>query len=163
MTDDQDIALRLSFLTSEEALRLPPASDILAQVRARPVWDLASIAPAEGQFPLLHIDWHEGRGFVLQCYQDEQSWSDFLTSGSECGVPTVEVELGGQALERWPAELFVPEDVARRAIEHFARFGTQDPALRWIRIDEFPRETIWEGREGREAWERANHLRDRDV
>ncbi len=86
MTDDEGIALRLSFLTSEEALRLPPASDILAHVRARPVRDLASIAPAEGQFPVLHIDWHEGRGFVLQCYQDEQSWSDFLTSG-RCACP----------------------------------------------------------------------------
>ena len=35
---------------------------------------------------------------------------------------------------------------------------TNDPTLDWVRIDGFPRETVWEGREGREAWERANRL-----
>ena len=124
---------------------------------------MASLAPAEAQFPLLHIDWHEGRGFVIQCYENEDSRSDFLVTGPQCGLPAVEIELGGQALERWPPELFVPEEVAHRAVEYFVRSGKQDPALRWVRIDEFPRETIWEGREGREAWERASQSRNRDV
>jgi hypothetical protein len=66
------------------------------------------------------------------------------------------VELGGQALERWPRELFVSMALATQALDHFLNFGKQDLALEWVRIDAFPRETIWEDREGREAWERAN-------
>lgn len=160
---DQDKTFRLSFVTNETEVPLPSVSGILAQVRARPVWDVASIAPAEAQFPLLHIDRREGRGFVIQCHENEHSWSDFLLAGPQCGLPAIEIELGGQALERWPSELFVPEEVAHRAVEYFVRFGKKDPALRWVRIDEFPRQTIWESRKGREAWERANQSRNRDV
>ena len=72
-----------------------------------------------------------------------------------CGPPMIEINLGGQTLERWPAELFVSEELAHRALECFLASGKQDPALHWIRIDAFPRETVWEGRKGREAWERA--------
>jgi hypothetical protein len=63
-------------------------------------------------FPLLHIEWHEGHGFVIQCYEDAHAWSDFLVSGVPCGPPTIEINLGGQALERWPTALFVPEELA---------------------------------------------------
>ena len=70
--------------------------------------------------------------------------------------PSIEVELGGQALERWPRELFTSAERATQALNHFLESGKQDPTLAWIRIDRFPRETVWEGREGREAWERAN-------
>jgi hypothetical protein len=70
--------------------------------------------------------------------------------------PSVEVELGGQALERWPRELFVSAERATQALNHFLEFGKQDPALEWVRIDGFPRETLWEGRAQRDAWERAN-------
>jgi hypothetical protein len=42
-----------------------------------------------------------------------QLW--FVTGEIELPIaPTVEVNLGGQALERWPSELFVPEELARR-------------------------------------------------
>ena len=71
-------------------------------------------------------------------------------------TPSVEVELGGQALERWPPELFVSAERTTQALDHFLEFGKQDPALEWVRIDRFPRETLWEGRAQREAWERAN-------
>jgi hypothetical protein len=40
-------------------------------------------------------------------------------------------------------------------LDHFIATGKQDPVLHWVRIDAFRRETLWEGREGREAWERA--------
>jgi hypothetical protein len=71
-------------------------------------------------------------------------------------TPSIEVELGGQALERWPHELFASAERAAHALNHFLQSGKQDQTLEWVRIDAFPRETVWEGREGREAWERAN-------
>jgi hypothetical protein len=147
MSVDLKHAFRLSFLTSEATLPIPAVSEILARLRSGPVWDGASIVPANGQFPLLHIEWHEGHGFV----------------GVSCGPPTIEINLGGQALERWPPELFVPEELAGQALDCFIAMGKRDPALHWVRIDVFPRTTIWEGREGREAWERANSRTDHDV
>lgn len=155
--------LRLSFVAGETALPVPSASEILARVRSGPVWDVASITPADDEFPLLHVEWHAESGFVIQCYEDENSWSDFLLTGPICGPPAVEINLGGQALERWPPELFVPEEFARQALDHFLKSGKQNEALHWVRIDAFARETVWEGREGREAWEHANPSTSRDV
>jgi hypothetical protein len=135
---------------------IPSVSGLLTGVQSRPVWDGASISPADAQFPLVHVDCHEGHGFVLQCYEDEESSSYFLVTSQHFSPPSVEVELGGQALERWPRELFVSAELATQALNHFLDYGKQDPALEWSRIDGFPRETVWEGREQREAWERAN-------
>jgi hypothetical protein len=127
------------------------------------VWDGTSIAPTDGQFPLLHVDWHVGHGFVIQCYEDERSWSYFLVTSRNFSAPSIEMELGGQALERWPPELFVSVERATQALNHFLNSGEQDPLLEWVRIDGFPRETVWQGREGREAWERTNRTQDGDV
>jgi len=135
---------------------IPTVSELLDGVRSRPVWDGASISPMDAQFPLVHVDWHEGHGFVLQCYEDEESWSYFLVRNPHFSPPSIEVELGGQALERWPRELFVSAERAAQALNHFLEFGKQDPALEWVRIDAFPRKTVWDDRAGREAWERAN-------
>lgn len=156
-------ALRLSFVASETELSAPAASEILAQVRSRPLWDVASIFPAGSDFPRLHVEWREGHGFVIQCFEDDLSWGCFLAAGLPLASPAIEINLGGQALERWPPGLFVPEEPARRALEHFLNSGKQDAALHWVRSDAFPRETIWEGRAGREAWERANPATRRDV
>ena len=49
-------ALRLSFVTSETELPIPAVSEILGRLRSGPVWDGASIAPADDQFPRLHVD-----------------------------------------------------------------------------------------------------------
>lgn len=163
MSVDLKNAFRLSFVTSETELPIPAVSEILARLRSGPVWDAAWIAPVGDQFPRLHADWHEGHGFVIQCYEDEQAWSDCLLTRARCGPPTIEVNLGGQALERWPSELFVPEELARQALDCFLAKGKQDPGLHWIRIDAFPREIVWEGREGREAWERATSATRHDV
>jgi hypothetical protein len=54
-----------------------------------------------------------------------------------------------------PPELFVSEVLASEALDFFLDSGKQKPDLRWIRIDEFSREIVWEGRHGREAWEKA--------
>ena len=163
MSVDKRDPFRVSFLTGEPELRIASVSAILARVQSGPVWDTASITPINDTFPRLHIEWHGGYGFVIQCYEDEHSWSYFLVAGSSSGPPTVEINLGGQALERWPHELFVPEKLAHRAVEYFLDSGKQDPALHWVRIDAFPRETIWEGRKGREAWERTQRRTNRDV
>ena len=122
------------------------ASEFLAAVETRPAWDGASISPADADYPRVHLDWHEGHGFVFHCYEDGESWSDFLVTTRDFSSPSIEVELGGQALERWPRELFVSAERAAQALNHFLEFGKQDPALEWVRIDEFPRETLWEGR-----------------
>jgi len=136
---------------------IPSVAELLTGVQSRPVWHGASISPVDAQFPFVHIDGHEGHGFVLQCYcEDEESWSYFLVTSQHCSSPSIEMELGGQALERWPRELFVSAERATQALNHFLESGKQDPTLAWIRIDSFPRETVWEAREGREAWERAN-------
>ena len=148
---------------SEAPTPIPSALELLTQVQSRPVWDGASISPEGAQFPLVHVDWHEGHGFVLQCYEDEESWSDFLVTGQDFSAPSIEVELGGQALERWPRELFVSAERATQALSQFLEFGKQDRALEWVRIDAFPRKIVWEGREGREPWERANRAKNGDA
>jgi hypothetical protein len=149
-------SFRVSFITSDCAAPIASARELLAGVQSRPVWDGVSISPEGAQFPLMHVDWHEGSGFVLQCYEEEESWSDFLVTSRDFSPPSIEMELGGQALERWPRELFVAADIATKALEHFLNVGKQDPTLEWVRIDGFPREILWDSREGREAWEREH-------
>ena len=163
MSVESGDTLRLSFVTGEVPLPLPAVSDILARLQAGPAWDCAIIAPSDGQFPRLNAEWREGQGFVIQCYEDEQAWSDFLLAGPRCGPPAIEIQLDGQALERWPMELFVSKALAQEALDYFLRSGKQNRALHWVRIDAFPREIIWEGREGRERWERAKSATKHDV
>ena len=155
MNVDHPRSFRLSFISSAADEPTPAVSEVLARLRASPSWDEASICPADDQFPRAHAGWHEGHGFVIQCFEDERSWGYFLVHGAEMSPPAVEINLGGQARERWPSELFVPEPLAHRALDRFLNSGRRDPALRWVRIDGFPRETVWEGRAGREAWERG--------
>jgi hypothetical protein len=152
---------RASFIMSDAPMPLTSVPELLADIQSRPVWDGASISPANAEYPRAHLDWHQGHGFVFQRYEDEESWSDFLVTSRHFSPPSVEVELGGQALERWPRELFLAAEVATQALSHFLDDGAQDPALEWIRIDGFPRETLWEGREQRLAWERTNPRKKR--
>jgi hypothetical protein len=69
------------------------------------------------------------------------------------------MNLGGQAVERWPLELFVSEELATETLEHFLDHRQLDPLLCWVGTGQFPREAVWEGPEGREAWERKNRRR----
>ena len=128
MNIDESNPFRVSFVTGEPELRIASVSAILARVQQGPVWDVASIAPVDNPFPRLHIEWHGGNGFVIQCYEDEHCWSDFRLNGPSCGPPAVEINLGGQALERWPRELFVPENLADRAVEYFLFYVPRAPA-----------------------------------
>jgi hypothetical protein len=156
MIADLQDRFRASFVMSDVPMPITSVPELLADIQSRLVWDGASIAPADGDYPRVHLDWHEGNGFVCQCYEDAKSWSDFLVTSRYFSTPSVEVELGGQALERWPRELFVPSEQAAEALMHFLELGKQDPALEWVRIDGFPREIVWEGREARVAWERTH-------
>ncbi len=93
----------LSFVSGDGDQVATDPDLIIGKVKARRYWDTAVLEPSEGQFPRLHLEFHGGYGFVVQCFEDEASWGWFL---------------------------------------------------QWVRIDGFPRATIWEGRQGRETWER---------
>lgn len=149
-------AFRLSFLSSDAEIVDPNASEILARVRSAPVWDGATICPVQGEFPRTHITWHAGAGFNVHCFADEHSLGHFLVSENHFSPTAVEINLGGQALERWPRELFVPESLAAEALEYFLEHWRLKPSLSWTRTGEFPRESIWRGRKEREAWERRH-------
>jgi hypothetical protein len=98
---------------------VPSVSELLIEVQSRPVWDGASISPVDARFPLVHVDWHEGHGFVLQCYEDEESWSYFLVTSRHFSSPSIGMGPGGQALERWPRDLFVSAERATQALSQF--------------------------------------------
>ena len=58
-----------------------PCSDapyVLAMTRRLAVWDTVTIVPESGDFPRANITWHEGHGFVVQCFENDTSWGDFL-------------------------------------------------------------------------------------
>lgn len=133
---------RASFIMSDAPRPITSVAELLADVQSRPTWDGASISPADAEYPRVHLDWRETHGFVCQCYEDEESWSDSLVTSRQFSTPSVEVELGGEALERWPPELFVSGDHATQALNYFLERGKQDPALEWVRIDGFPRDTL---------------------
>lgn len=148
-----------SFLTSDVPTPIASAVGLLDDVRSRPAWDGAVIEVQDTQFPRVTVDWHDGHGFVVHCWEDQASWGYFLVTRREFSTPSVEVELGGQALERWPSELFSPASHATQAVEYFLTHGAQDPGLEWVTTDGFPREVLWETRAQREAWERAHPRR----
>ena len=149
-------SFRLSFISSEAEMPVPVAAELLARVRSVAAWDDASIYSNDREFPRIHISWRDNEGFNVHCFENEQSFGNFLVSAQEFSPPTIEVNLGGQALERWPRELFVSEQLAAEALEHFLDHGEQKPSLCWTGTGAFPRETIWEGRGGRESWERTH-------
>ena len=149
-------SFQLSFVSGEAETPVPTASEVLARMRSIAPWDEASISPEQGDFPRVHISWHDSAGFSVHYFEDEQSLGQFLVSGRDFSRPSVEINLGGQALERWPCELFVPEVLASEALEYFLDRAGPNPSLSWTGTGDFPRETTWEGREERKAWERTH-------
>lgn len=143
MAVDRRHRFQVSFLTNDAPAPIASVADLLADVRSRPAWDGAQIEADDAQFPRVSVDWHDGQGFVVHCWENETSWGSFLVAGGPFSTPSVEVELGGQALERWPCELFASMDRATRALDCFLAQGRQDPTLEWVRTDGFPREVLW--------------------
>jgi hypothetical protein len=159
VTNNYRDSFRLSFLSSARDFVVPPLSEVLSRVRSAALWDEASIHPTEADFPRAHISWCQAGGFNIHCFENDLSVGQFLATRLEFSGPSVEINLGGQALERWPRELFVSEDLATVALEHFLDYGELKLSLCWVGTGQFPRQTIWEGREEREAWERNNRAR----
>ena len=156
MSENHRPSFRLSFVSSEAAIAVPSASEVLARVRSVAPWDEASICRAQTDFPRVHISWHNSEGFNVHCFENERSFGQFLISSHELSPPSIEINLGGQTLERWPRELFVSEALATEALEYFLDYAEPKPSLCWTGTGDFPRETIWEGREGRQTWERTH-------
>ncbi len=96
------------------------------------------------QYPIMHIDWHRDAGFVVMVFETPESDGFYPITGTKTGKPKVEIELGGQALERWPRELFVPPETAAAVFETFIKTGRQDPSVTWVANDAFAREILWE-------------------
>jgi hypothetical protein len=159
MSENREPIFRLSFVSSEAVVPTPTASEVLARLRSGAPWDEACICPAQGDFPRAHISWHDSEGFNVHCFENEYSLGHFLVNGHDFSPPSVEINLGGQALERWPRELFVSEELAAEALKYFLECAQLKPSLSWTGTGEFPREAIWQGREEREAWERTYRVR----
>lgn len=155
---------RLSAIVGDQypEMEVPPVDELLARLQAGEMSGEAVIYPASGDFPRAMIDWHPGHGFVLLCFDSEGSRGYFLTRGQVTSGPSVQIVLGGQAMEMWPLELFVPEELAADGLRFFLDTGQRKPGLGWARADEFPREVVWEGRAARNAWEERRR-RDRHV
>lgn len=149
------MAFRLSAIVGDQypETDVPPVDELLAKLRAREISGEAVIYPVSGEFPRATIDWHAERGFVLFCFDSETSRGHFLARDEVRSRPSVEVLLGGQAMERWPPELFVPDHLAAEALDFLLETGRRKLDLRWVRADQFPREVVWEGRAARSAWE----------
>jgi hypothetical protein len=129
------------------------ASTLIQLVSCLPAWDEMTIYAGE-QFPRANLSWHEGHGIVFQCFEHEDSAGFFLAQAAELSRPDVDIVLGGQAQERWPPQLFVSVALGVEAVDHFLKTGTQKKSLHWIGTNLLPREIVWEGRAGRDAWER---------
>lgn len=132
------------------------AAHLLAALASGEAFDL-TIAPQDepSQFPRMHVEW-QSDGYVVMCFEDEQSVGFYPATERRLGSPEVVIELGGQALEKWPRQLFLPLSVAEKAVSTFVATGKQDSSLAWVANDAFPRETVWEGRLQRLAWESSN-------
>jgi hypothetical protein len=156
MTDHNRHGFRLSFISGTDHIVVPPASEVLSRVRSAATWDEASIHAPDSDFPRAHIGWHQAAGFTFHCFDNDRSCGQFLVTRVDFSTPCIEINLGGHALERWPRELFVSEDLAKEGLEYFLDCGELKSSLCWVGTGEFPRETIWEGRGERETWERNN-------
>ncbi len=134
----------------------PRARDVLAALRREDALREAVIRPANGaDTPSLNISCHGERGYVVQVFEHEQSLSNFAVTSREFSEATVEMELGGLALEHWPPELFIPEQMAETVVDWFLRSGSETPEVAWVGSSQFPRHVIWDDAQGRREWESA--------
>lgn len=121
------------------------AADLLARLALPEAWPEASVHPPEADFPRLGIEVHPDSGVSILCHEDERSIGFLAATHERLSEPRVLVNLGGQVIERWPAELFLSQADAHAVVEHFLESGRQAPEYAWIRLDRFPRDTVHEG------------------
>ena len=159
MASSAAVALEISVLAQGGFEQLPADSvyvhQLLSRLESGEVFDLGVHSVDELiQYPIMHIDWHEGAGFVVMVFENPESEGFYPITATKTGKPEIQIELGGQALERWPRELFVPPETAAAVFETFLRTGRQDSSLTWVANDAFAREVLWENETQRRAWER---------
>lgn len=112
-----------------------------------PSWDCIIVTLKDEDYPRLHISWHiPASGFVLHCFETGESWGDFLTTGQPFTAPEIEIEMGGQGLEKWSRQLFVPFALADKAVQAFLLTGEKHKELTWIGTSDILREIIWESK-----------------
>ena len=135
---------RYTRVSTTRATRLLPegAARLLKSMECRPEWDEVHISRGKYEYPFVWLSWRPATGYVVHHLGENEHLSFFLTVGETMSSPKVFVDLGGQAQELWPAELFVPFDTARRALEYFLASGKRSPDQCWVKIDRFPRRTI---------------------
>jgi hypothetical protein len=151
---------RYSTLASPGHRPAQDASEVIAAARECATWDEVTVVADGREFPRANVSWHHGHGFVVQCFEDAESWGFFLAGSTTLSVPEVDIVLGGQVQEKWPRELFVDSALAVEAPDFFLQTGKQKGTLHWVQTDAFPRTTVWEGRDGREAWQKSQKSRD---
>jgi hypothetical protein len=150
-----------STLSGPQYVPAQDASELLGIARELPRWDALMFVAENENYPRLHVTWHEGHGFVVHCFEDGESGGFFLAATTSFSSPEIEIEMGGQALEKWPRQLFGDRELAVEALDFFLKTGKQNRTQHWVRTDAFPREIVWETREGREAWEKEQERRGR--
>ena len=137
---------------------------LLSELEAGEVFEVSVHSVDElVQYPIMHIDWHEDAGFVVMVFENRESDGFYPIASTKTGKPKVQIELGGQALERWPRELFVPRETAAVVFETFLRTGRQDSSVTWVANDAFAREVLWETEAQRVEWERKQQGRKKQV
>jgi hypothetical protein len=137
-------SFRYSRVSTARAMRLLPegAARLLKSMESRPEWDEIHISPGKYEYPFVWLSWRPTTGYLVHHLGENEHFSFFLTVGETMSSPKVFVDLGGQTQELWPPELFVPFDVAKRALEYFLASGKRSPEQCWVRIDRFARRTV---------------------
>jgi hypothetical protein len=134
-----DQSFRFSCISCSDAQPVSSVSMLLGRVKENPAWDEASIFREDAGYPFLHLAWQSDRGFIVHCFEDAESAGAFAVESETLTAPEVEINLGGQTLERWPRQLFVSERVARTAVEFFLSTGKSDPSQHWVGTGGFGR------------------------
>ena len=128
----------------------PRVAGMLRAMLRRPTWEGVIIAPdaelgpdGQGQFPRLNLSWYPGFGYEVQCM--ELTGTDhFAVTSKKLSPPEVYVELDGQGCELWPRELFVPYEIAEKAVLFLLANEGRDPSLKWVANGAFPRKAVRE-------------------
>lgn len=121
------------------------AAELLERISTPGYWHEATVHPADSEFPRLGIEHHRRAGYSILCHQDESSIGFLAALRRPLSALTIAVNLGGQVIERWPPELFLPADAALDIAEHFFATGRQHSGFTWARINRFTRQHVHEG------------------
>jgi len=143
----------VSCLDFDEPRRLS-ADEIVDYLATPDHWYELSIGPQHSrhpslaEYPFMHVEFHGRAGYSLLLFSEESAIGALAATRSELSKPRVYVCLGGQVIEKWPEELFLPPETAVRVIDHFFSAAEREPSAAWIRLDRFKRETVHRGGKG---------------